>query len=216
MKKSYVVVGLGRFGSAVAIRLCELGNEVLAIDTEPDVIQQISPFVTQAVVADAQDAGVLKALGVRNFDHAIVAIGGNLSASILATLNFKELGLPSVICKAHDDKHRKILEKLGADRVIVPEREFANKLAQGLSSANVLEYIELSSDYGISEFNTPGSWVGKNLKELNVRAKYGVNIIAIRKGDTVQVSPAADYPLAAEDVVVALGEYKALSAIQRK
>lgn len=216
MKKSYVVVGLGRFGSAVAIRLCELGNEVLAIDTEPDVIQQISPFVTQAVVADAQDAGVLKALGVRNFDYAIVAIGGNLSASILATLNFKELGLPSVICKAHDDKHRKILEKLGADRVIVPEREFANKLAQGLSSANVLEYIELSSDYGISEFNTPGSWVGKNLKELNVRAKYGVNIIAIRKGDTVQVSPAADYPLAAEDVVVALGEYKALSAIQRK
>lgn len=216
MKKTYVVVGLGRFGSAAAIRLCELGNEVLAIDNDPDLVQQVAPYVTQAVVADAQDAGVLRALGVRDFDCAIVAIGGNLSASILATLNFKELGVPMVICKAHDDNHRKILEKLGADRVVVPEREFANKLAQGLSSANVLEYIELSSDFGISEFSVPASWVGKNLRELNIRAKYGVNIIAIRRGDTVQVAPGADYALQATDTIVALGEYKALSAVQRK
>lgn len=216
MKKTYVVVGLGRFGSAAAIRLCELGNEVLAIDNDPDLVQQVAPHVTQAVVGDAQDAGVLRALGVRDFDCAIVAIGGNLSASILTTLNFKELGVPMVICKAHDDNHRKILEKLGADRVVVPEREFANKLAQGLSSANVLEYIELSSDYGISEFSVPASWVGKNLKELNIRAKYGVNIIAIRQGDSVQVAPGADYALQATDIIVALGEYKALSAVQRK
>lgn len=216
MKKTYVVVGLGRFGSAAAIRLCELGNEVLAIDNDPDLVQQVAPHVTQAVVGDAQDAGVLRALGIRDFDCAIVAIGGNLSASILTTLNFKELGVPMVICKAHDDNHRKILEKLGADRVVVPEREFANKLAQGLSSANVLEYIELSSDYGISEFSVPASWVGKNLKELNIRAKYGVNIIAIRQGDSVQVAPGADYALQATDIIVALGEYKALSAVQRK
>lgn len=216
MKKSYVVVGLGRFGSAAAIRLSELGNEVLAIDNNADLVQRVSPFVTQAVVADSQDAGVLRALGIRDFDCAVIAIGENLSSSILTTLNFKELGVPYIICKAHDDNHKKILEKLGADRVVVPEREFANKLAQGLSSENVLDYIELSSDYGISEFSVPTSWVGKNLRELNVRVKYGVNIIAIRKGSSVQVSPSADYALCTEDTVVALGDYKALSAVQRK
>lgn len=214
--KTYVVVGLGRFGYSIARRLCELGNEVLAIDKNPDNIQQIANFVTQAVVGDAQDPDVLRALGIRNYDCAIVAIGKDLSASVLATLNFKELGVPLVVCKAHDENHRKVLEKIGADRVVVPEREFANKLAQGLSTANVLEYIELSSDYGISEFEAPAAWSGKSLRQLNVRAKAGVNIIAIRQQDRIRVSPDADYVISKEDTIVALGDYKALSAVQRK
>jgi len=176
--KTYVVVGLGRFGQSIARRLCELGNEVLAMDKNPEYVQQISNFVTQAVVADAQDPDVLRALGIRNYDCAIVAIGKDLSASVLATLNFKEMGIPLVLCKAHDENHRKVLEKIGADRVVVPEREFANKLAQGLSTSNVLEYIELSADYGISEFEAPASWDGKSLRQLNVRARVGVNILA--------------------------------------
>lgn len=169
--KMYVVVGLGRFGQSIAHRLCELGNEVLAIDKNSELVQQISNFVTHAVVADAQDADVLRALGVRNYDCAIVAIGKDLAASVLATLNFKEMGIPLVVCKAHDENHRKVLEKIGADRVVVPEQEFANKLAQGLSTANVLEYIELSADYGISEFTAPAAWDGKSLRQLNVRAR---------------------------------------------
>ena len=118
--KTYVVVGLGRFGQSIACRLCELGNEVLALDKNPEYVQQISNFVTQAVVADAQDSDVLRALGIRNYDCAIVAIGKDLSASVLATLNFKEMGIPLVVCKAHDENHRKVLEKIGADRVVVP------------------------------------------------------------------------------------------------
>ena len=115
--KTYVVVGLGRFGQSIACRLCELGNEVLALDKNPEYVQQISNFVTQAVVADAQDSDVLRALGIRNYDCAIVAIGKDLSASVLATLNFKEMGIPLVVCKAHDENHRKVLEKIGADKV---------------------------------------------------------------------------------------------------
>ncbi len=214
--KSYVVVGLGRFGISIARRLHELGNEVLAIDTNPEVVQQISNYVTHAVVGDARDAEVLRALGTRNFDCAIVAIGADLSASILATLNFKELGVPLVVCKALDENHQKVLEKVGADRVVVPEREFANKLAHGLSSANVLEYIELSQDYGVSEFKAPGNWSGKSLKQLNVRARAGINIIAVRHNGKIEISPSAEYEIQKGDIVVALGDYKALAAAQEK
>ncbi len=214
--KTYVVVGLGRFGYSVARRLCELGNEVLAMDRCPDNVQQISNYVTHAVVGDAQDPDVLRALGIRNYDCAIVAIGKDLSASILATLNFKEMGVPLVVCKALDESHRKVLEKVGADRVVIPEREVAYKLAQGLSTANVLEYIELSPEYGISEFTAPNAWDGKSLRQLNVRARIGVNIIAIRSGEKIRVSPDADYVVSKSDTIVALGDYKSLSAVQKQ
>lgn len=214
--KTYVVIGMGRFGYSVACRLSQLGNEVLVIEKCQEKVQQIANSVTHAVVGDAEDPQVLRALGIRNYDCAIVAIGGDLSASVLTTLNLKELGVPMVVCKAHDENHKKVLEKIGADRVIVPERESAYKLAQGLSTANVLEYIELSQDYGITEFEIPGSWEGKSLIQLNVRAKCGVNILAVRRDGEIQVSPNADYVFEKSDVVVALGNYKALSAVQKK
>lgn len=214
--KTYVVIGMGRFGYSVACRLSQLGNEVLVIEKCQEKVQQIANSVTHAVVGDAEDPQVLRALGIRNYDCAIVAIGGDLSASVLTTLNLKELGVSMVVCKAHDENHKKVLEKIGADRVIVPERESAYKLAQGLSTANVLEYIELSRDYGITEFEIPGSWEGKSLMQLNVRAKCGVNILAVRRDGEIQVSPNADYVFEKSDVVVALGNYKALSAVQKK
>ncbi len=175
------------------------------MDKNPEYVQQISNFVTQAVVADAQDSDVLRALGIRNYDCAIVAIGKDLSASVLATLNFKEMGIPLVVCKAHDENHRKVLEKIGADRVVVPEREFANKLAQSLATSNVLEYIELSADYGISEFEAPAAWNGKSLRQLNVRARVGSTFWRSGGGDRIQVSPGAEYVFEPEDTVVALG-----------
>ncbi|MBQ3146920.1 MAG: TrkA family potassium uptake protein [Oscillospiraceae bacterium] len=213
--KSYIVIGLGRFGSEVARQLCLQGCEVLAMDSRSDLVQQISADVTHAVVADARDKDVLKALGVKDFDCAIVAIGGDLSASVLATMNIKELGVPYVVCKAHDDTHRRVLEKIGADRVTIPEQENATRLARSLSSLNVLDYIELSEDYGIVEIPSPRSWYGKTLKELNVRAKLGVNILAIRRGGKINVSPAADFSICEADIMVVLGDTIALEKVQK-
>ena len=214
--KSYAVIGLGRFGTEVARRLYELGCDVLAIDTRNELVQQVSPFVTQAVVADARDKEVLRALGLRDFDCAVIAIGGNLGDSVLATLNAKELGVPRVICKAHDETHRQVLLKLGADQVVIPEHEQAARLAKSLSSYNVLDYIELSNEYGIIEVPAPKSWVGKSLKELNVRAKLGVNILAVKQNDRINVSPAADYPICGADILVVLGDAAALEKVQKQ
>lgn len=213
--KSYVVVGLGRFGHETARLLCEMGCEVLAIDVRTELVQQIANDVTQAVVADAQDKSVLKALGVQEMDCAVIAIGDDLAASVLATMNMKELGVPQVVCKAHDDTHRRVLEKLGADRVVIPEQEHAQRLGRSLHSHNVLEYIELSEDYGILEVPAPKNWIGKTLKELNVRAKLGVNIIAVANEKTTNVSPAADYQIQAADTLVVLGDNYALEAVQK-
>ena len=213
--RSYVVVGLGRFGSEVARRLCELGCEVLAIENRNELVQGISADVTQAAVADARDKDVLRALGAADFDCAIVAIGDSLGDSVLATMNLKELGVPYVVCKAHDETHRQVLVKLGADKVVIPEQEQACRLARNLSSPNVLDYIELSDAHGIIEVPAPASWIGKSLKNLNVRAELGVNIIAIKQGNSVNVSPGADYEILPGDVMVVLGDTAALNRVQK-
>lgn len=213
--KSYIVIGLGRFGSEVARRLCQLGCEVLAVDTNGDLVQAISNDVTHAVVADGRDKGVLRALGAGSFDCGIVAIGDSLADSVLVTMNLKELEIPKVVCKAHDETHRQVLKKLGADQIVIPEQEQAYRLARSLSSQNVLDYIELSEDYGIIDLPAPDSWAGKNLRELNVRAKLGVNILAIKKENQINVSPAADYAIAKGDIMVILGDTAALKAVQK-
>lgn len=213
--KSYVVIGLGRFGSSLARQLCALGAEVLAIDVHSDHVQQIANDVTHAVVGDAKDKEVLKALGVRNFDSAIIAIGNDLAASVLVAMNLKELEVPHIVCKAHDETHRKVLEKLGVDHVVIPEKEYAQRLGRSLVSHNVLDYIELSKDYGILELPVPGSWRGKSLKELNIRAKLGLNIIATGRGGKTSISPSADYRFEDGDTVVVLGDNVALEAVQK-
>ena len=185
--RSYIVIGLGRFGSALSRQLCKLGAEVLALDVRADFVQQISADVTHAVVGDAQDKEVLKALGVRNLDCAVIAIGDNLAASVLIAMNLKELGVPYVVCKAHDETHRKVLEKLGVDRVLIPEQESAQRLARSLNSHNVLD----------------------------VRAKLGVNIIAVENDGKTNVSPAADYVIQPGDTMVVLGDNIALEKVQK-
>ena len=211
---SFVVIGLGLFGSSVARQLCELGAEVLAIDIHPELVQQISTYVTSAVVADARDADILRALGAHECECAVVAIGDDLAGSVLATMNLKELGIRHIVCKAHDEVHRKVLQKLGADKVVIPEKEVADKLSRSLTSHNVLDFIELSSDYGIVEIPAPKSWVGKNLKELDVRAKLGVNIIAIQRHGKISVSPRAEFLIEKNDILVVLGDYDSLTLMQ--
>lgn len=213
--RSYIVIGLGRFGSEAAIELTTLGCDVLAMDVRSELVQQISANVTHAVVADARDKEVLKALGAKDFECAIVAIGDDLTASVLATMNLKELGIPYIVAKAHDETHQRILEKLGADRVVIPEKEYADRLAKSLSSVNVLDYIELSEDYGIVEVPVPRIWLGKSLKELNVRAKLGVNILALRRNEKFIVSPSADFQFDSGDIVVMLGDSLAVKAVQK-
>ena len=213
--KSYIVIGLGRFGAEVSRRLYEYGCEVLAVDTHEDLVQHISGDVTHAVVADARDKEVLRALGARNFDCAIVAIGGSLADSVLATMNVKELGIPKVVCKAHDETHRQVLLKLGADQVVIPEQENAARLARSLSSNNVLDYIELSADYGIIEVPAPKSWFGKSLKELDIRAKLGVNILAIKRGKEINVSPSAEFRIEEKNILLVLGDTAALEKVQK-
>ena len=213
--KSYAVIGLGRFGSALARQLCKLGAEVLALDVKGDYVQQIANDVTHAVVGDAQDKEVLRALGVRNLDCAVIAIGDNLAASVLITMNLKELGVPYIVCKAHDETHRKVLEKLGVDRVVIPEHEYAQRLARTLNSHNVLDYIELSENFGILDVPAPKSWIGKSLRELNVRAKLGVTIIAVENGGKTNVSPTADYAVGEGDTLVMLGDNVALEKVQK-
>ena len=206
MKKTYIVIGLGRFGRALAERLCELGNEVLAIDTSAECVQHAENSVTCAVVGDARDEGVLRSLGARNYDCAIVAI----------TLNLKSLGVKQVICKAQDEIQRRALEKVGADRVIIPEREIGIKLAQSLTSSGVLDFIELSPDIGIAEVSVPESWVGKSLRELNVRAKYDVNVIAVRRGGALELTMDAGSALEAGLVLIVLGPNDALANLQKR
>ena len=214
--KTFVVIGLGRFGSAVATELSSLGHEVLDVDEREDHVQRVAEKVPHAVTGDARDPSVLRALGVRNYDCAVVAVGDDIGNSALITLNLKEIGVKRVICKAQSHVHRKVLEKIGADRVVFPEHEMGVKLAQGLSSSNVLNFIELSEDFGIVETAVPKEWHYETIQNLDVRARYKVNIIAVRRGKdgALNVAPGASYVIEPGDAVVALGRTEDINHLQ--
>ncbi|MDV3427602.1 MAG: TrkA family potassium uptake protein [Bacillota bacterium] len=203
--KQYLVVGLGRFGTSVARTLYNSGNDVLAIDKNEEAVNEISEHVTQAVTVNATDETSLKAMGIGNFDVAIVSIGTDVQSSIMAVLLLKELGVKYIIAKAHDDLHGKVLRKIGADRVVFAERDMGMRVAHNLVSSNILDYIELSPSYGIVETLPPKGWHGKSLNELNVRSKFGINIIAIKRGKDVNVSPTADEIIGINDILVVVG-----------
>ena len=193
-----------------------LGHEVLAVDEREDHVQRVAEKVTHAVTGDARDPSVLRALGVRNYDCAVVAVGDDIGNSALITLNLKEIGVKRVICKAQSHVHRKVLEKIGADRVVFPEHEMGVKLAQGLSSSNVLNFIELSEDFGIVETAVPKEWHYETIQNLDVRARYRVNIIAVRRGKdgALNVAPGASYVIEPGDAVVALGRTEDINHLQ--
>ena len=193
----------------MATELSSLGHEVLAVDEREDHVQRVAEKVTHAVTGDARDPSVLRALGVRNYDCAVVAVGDDIGNSALITLNLKEIGVKRVI-------HRKVLEKIGADRVVFPEHEMGVKLAQGLSSSNVLNFIELSEDFGIVETAVPKEWHYETIQNLDVRARYKVNIIAVRRGKdgALNVAPGASYVIEPGDAVVALGRTEDINHLQ--
>ena len=216
MKKTYLVVGLGRFGSAVAQRLYELGSEVMAVDLHPELVQKMESKVTCAAVCDARDEDALRALGARNYDCAVVAIGGDLATSVVATLNLKELGVQTVVCKATDETQRRALEKIGADLVVFPEQEMAITLARRLINGDVLNYIELSDEYSIVERTLPESWVGKSIMELNIRAKWKLTVIAVRRKESMTIAPGGDFVFRSpEDCLVVLGRNSDIDRLER-
>ncbi|WP_291653629.1 TrkA family potassium uptake protein [Clostridium sp.] len=212
--KQFVIIGLGRFGSSIAKTLYSLGNDVLAIDKDEDIVQEIADSVTHAVQLDATDENALRALGIRNFDVAVVTIGDNIQSSIMATLLVKELGVKYIIAKGHSDLHAKVLYKIGADRVVLPEKDMGVRVAHNLVSANILDYIELSEDYSVMEIQVLNEWSGKTLNELRLRSKYGINVMAIKRGDEVNLSPSAEDIIEDNDVIVAIGSADDLNRLE--
>jgi trk system potassium uptake protein len=214
--KQFAVIGLGRFGSSVAQTLCKNGYNVMAIDQNEEIVRNMADCVTHAVSIDVKDENALKQIGLRNIDVAIIAIGSEIKASIMATLVLKEMGVKYVVAKAHDELHAKVLHKIGADKVVFPERDMGVRLVYSLISKSILDYIELAPDYSVMEILTPGDWVNKTLKEIDVRAKYGLSVLAIKHGDVIDVSPKADSMIKPDDVLVVVGHNKDLQRTQKK
>lgn len=205
MKKQFVIIGCGRFGSSVAEKLNELGCEVMAIDPSEETVQKISESVTYAIQADATDENALKSVGISNFDVAVISIGEDIQASIMVTLMVKELGIKHIVCKAKNDMHAKVLYKIGADRVVFPEREMGVRVAKNLVSNKILDYIELSEDYTIVEIPPLKNWIGKSLLDIDVRAAFNINVIAIKGFEGININVSPKELIKADDVMVVIG-----------
>lgn len=214
--KQFVIFGLGRFGISLATTLSEAGYEVMVVDKSEERVQEIAPFVTHAVQADAADMDTLKSLGIRNFDVAIVAIGKDIQSSIMTTLLLKELGIPYVVAKASSEIHERVLRKIGADRIILPEQEMGIRIANNLISGNILDHIQLSSEYSIIEMGILPEWRGKSIIELDPRGVYGINIIAVQRGGAIDISPSPNYILEQEDILVVVGSNKQIQILEAK
>lgn len=201
-RHQFAVIGMGRFGSALTKALFEAGMDVLAIDKNPQKANAIAEYSTHSAIGDASDEAVMQKLGIQNFDAVIICMGSNIQSSILATLNAKELGVPYIAAKASDLKHRTVLEKMGADYVVVPEMDMAKKLAGQLINPYLNDVIELSKDYQIVEIAIPEVWAGQSLIELDLRRKFGVSILMIKHGEGMFANPIAETQLSVGDVAI--------------
>ncbi|MEH7354528.1 TrkA family potassium uptake protein [Neobacillus drentensis] len=206
MANQYAVIGLGRFGLSIANKLYQSGQEVLGVDVNEEKVEEAHAFVTHSLIADSTDAEALKSIGIRNFDTVIVAIGNDIQASILTVLLLKELGVKKVIAKAINKLHGQVLKKVGADWVVFPERDMGIRVAHQLLSPNVLNFIEISRNYSIEEVKIPDRMKDKTLRELDLRAKFNLSVIAIRHEDDLNISPLPDEKIYFGDVLVVIGE----------
>lgn len=211
--KSFAVIGLGQFGMTLAVTLAESDFDVLAIDDKEENIQEIAEKVAYAVKADVREPGILKALGVQNVDVAVIAVSENIEASITATMQAKDLGVPFVMAKAMNALHGRILSKIGADKVIFPEKSMGLRVARNLISSGFLDVFELSPKFSMAEFRIPSGWVGKTLCDLEIRAKYSINVVGTKIGDTVSVNPDPNVPLPADCTIIAIGKNQDLNRV---
>ena len=213
--KSFVVIGLGRFGTAVAEELYALGHEVLAIDREEGCAQRVSEIVTHTIIADAKDESVLQSIGVRNFDGVIICMT-DIEDSVMIALMLKDMGAKYIIAKSKSKQHSRMLELIGVDRIVFPEQDMGVRLAQTISSRRALDFIELSPDYAIVELPLPNVWQDKTLAEIGGRKQFGINVLAVRRGEKeIQVSPQAEFLLKHGDVLIVVGKNQNIRKLEK-
>lgn len=215
-KKQFIVVGLGRFGTAIAETLCQDGAEVLGVDRRMDVVEDLRDTLTHTVQMDAMDRDALSALGIPDFDVAFVTMGSDIRASGTIVMSLKELGAKQVIAKAQDEFHGRMLEKLGADRVLFPERDMGRRVAHNLVSGDIIDFLELSNEYSMAEIRPKPEWVGKTLMELNMRSKMGINVVAIRTGESLNAMPLPNTAISEEDVLLVVVKDETLAKLNRR
>ncbi len=215
-KKQFIVVGLGRFGTAIAETLCQDGAEVLGVDRRMDVVEDLRDTLTHTVQMDAMDRDALSALGIPDFDVAFVTMGSDIRASGTIVMSLKELGAKQVIAKAQDEFHGRMLEKLGADRVLFPERDMGRRVAHNLVSGDIIDFLELSNEYSMAEIRPKPEWVGKTLMELNMRSKLGINVVAIRTGESLNAMPLPNTAISEEDVLLVVVKDETLAKLNRR
>lgn len=216
MKKEFAVIGLGRFGGSICRTLAEEGMEVMAIDLDENRVNDYSMIASHAVVGDSTDEKVLKGLGIRNFDHVIVAIGDDIQASILTTIILKELGVKNITAKALNDYHEKVLIKIGADHVVHPERDMGKRIAHNMISNSVLDYLELSDEHSIVEIVASERIDGHSIIDLDIRAKYGITIVAIKRKGEILVSPQATEVIHKDDILIVIGADADINRFEKK
>lgn len=214
--KQFAVIGLGRFGLSIAKALSSAGHEVLAVDKDMERIQSIMNDVTHAIQADVSSEAAIRELGINNYDVVVVSIASDMESSILAALMAKELGAKYVVAIARSEVHAKVLSKIGADKIVFPERDMAERIAHSIISSNILDYIELSPEYSIMEVAAVNEWVDKNLGQLDMRRKYGINVLAIKHGDMINVFPRAEDMIKEDDIIIAVGKNSDLDRIRNR
>lgn len=213
--KSFVVFGLGRFGSAVAKTLTELGHEVLAIDENFDRVQALADKVTTSIQTDMMDDLATENIGLKNFDGAVIAIGGNFEAAIMATIAAKNAGIPLILAKANSEKHGQILLKVGADEIVYPERDMGSRVAHSIVSKNLIDYIQISKELSIAEVKTPNEWIGKTIEELSIRNNYNITILGIETDNELETNPSSDKKLKVDDILVIVGKDKDIKMVEK-
>lgn len=213
-ERQFAIIGLGRFGTNMAKALYKMGYEVLAVDRSMQKVQDFSDEVTHVVQADATDENSLRALGILNFDVVVVAIGEDVQSNIMTTLQLKEIGAKYIVATARNTLQAKLLEKIGADRVVLPERDMARRVAYNLASTSVMDYIELSPQFSIVEITVPKAFQNKTLAESNIRAKYGINIVAIKRQDDLIISPLPSEELREHDIAVVVGSNDGINNLE--
>ena len=213
-ERQFAVIGLGRFGRNIAIALHEMGYDVLAIDKDMDKVQDFSHEVTHVVQADTTDEEALRSLGILNFDVVIVAIGENTEANIMTTLQLKEIGVPYIVAVARTQLQVKVLEKIGANRIVEPERDMARRVAYNLASTNIMDYIELSPKFSIVEIAIPKALRNKTLRDSNIRAKYGINVVAIKRHENLIISPMPTEILRENDIAIVVGSNESINGLE--
>lgn len=216
MKKQYAVFGLGKFGESVALELEQLGCEVVVVDNSIEKVQSVADMVSYAMCADIEEPEVIRSVGARNLDGVVIAVSESLETSIMATILSKEMGIPYVVAKAQNDLHATILKKVGADTIIHPEKEMGRRVARNLMSGNFADWIDLSPEYSLVEMKMPNSWTGKRLMDLQLREKFGINVVGVRKDGVVNVMVNPHDILEEESMVIVIGSNKSLQKFEKE